>query len=110
MAQVQIVAPREDMAGWTHITQSLCISRDALVLYGFTVEGVQALVPRLFTLHEGRNALMPIVEAVNLPRWTSWAQWYGRGIELDNGLFVDFTTNIVSATIFWRPRREREAG
>ena len=99
--------PPEEMSGYTYTTVSLCISRDALVLYGYSVEndGNNAVV----TFHEGRNALMPPVVTHNSLAAQCIPFWADRGIELDNGLFVNMDGCTTSVTVYWRPRREREA-
>lgn len=100
--------PSEAMAGYTYLEGDLCICTDALVLFGISVEddGNNAVVH----IHEGRNALAPVLMAVqalaNLGAW----RMLTRGVELDNGLFVAFDAHVTSVTIFWRPRYEREAG
>lgn len=100
--------PSEAMSGYTYMEDHLCISRDALVLFGVYVEddGNNCVVH----LHEGRNAAAPLVMAVqalaNLGAWRSLT----RGIELDRGLFVLFDAHTTSVTVLWRPRYEREAG
>ena len=99
--------PTEEMAGYTYLTGETAISRDALVLYGISVEddGAAAVV----TLREGRGALAPIIMVINaLATQGAWREW-PRGIEIDNGLFVVPDGNTNSVTVLWRPRYEREA-
>jgi len=100
--------PPEEMSGYTYMTNDLCVSRDALVLYGYSVQnnGNNAVV----TFHEGRNALAPILVVHNSLGGQCIPFWFNRGIELDNGLFVDMDGCTTSVTVYWRPRREREAG
>jgi len=99
--------PSEDMAAYSYCPNALCVSRDALVLFGVSVEddGNNAVA----TLHEGRNALAPILMPVQaLANIGAW-RMLTRGVELDNGLFVAFDAHVTSVTVFWRPRYEREA-
>lgn len=99
--------PSEAMSGYTYCTNSMCVSRDALVLFGVSVEddGNNAVVQ----LHEGREVTFPIIMGVqalaNLGAW----RMLSRGLELDNGLFVEFDAHVCSVTVLWRPRYEREA-
>lgn len=99
--------PAEAMAGYTYTTMNLRVSADALVLFGISVEddGNNAVA----TFHEGRGVLAPIIMTVqalaNLGAW----RMLSRGVELDNGLFVEFDDHVTSVTVFWRPRYEREA-
>lgn len=103
-----VEVPWEEMSGYTYLTNSMCISRDALVLYGFLIEndGNNCLVH----FHEGRNALMPVIMAAQSLANTSLPFNFPIGIELDNGLFVDFDGCTTSVCVLWRPRYEREAG
>lgn len=102
---VDIVHPGPD--GYTHITQSLAVSRDALVLCGWIIEndGNNCVVH----FHEGRNALAPVIVACQSLANVAMQFALPHGIELDNGLFVLFDAHTTSVTVFWRPRREREA-
>lgn len=102
----KVVSP-EEMAGYTLCPNALCISRDALVLYGISAQdnGAAGAV----TLHEGRNALAPVIMVVNFGAFGGVNRVFVPGIELDRGLFVAFTLNVTSCTVLWRPRREQEA-
>lgn len=99
--------PSECMAGYTYVANNLRVSGDALVLFGVSVEddGNNAVA----TLHEGRGVAAPVIMVVqalaNLGAW----RMLTRGVELDNGLFVEFDAHVTSVTVFWRPRYEREA-
>ena len=105
--QGQIARPYEDMTGYTHITNDLCVSRDALVLDGVSVQddGNNAVC----VLHEGRNAAAPVILAINSLGGQGGWRHFPRGVELDSGLFVDLDAHVTSVTVFWRPRTEREA-
>ena len=100
--------PTEEMCGYTYVTNHLCVSRDALVWFGFTVEddGNNGSI----TFREGRNALAPIIQVTNFLANVGINFQFPHGVELDSGLFVEFTAHVTSATVFWRPRYEREAG
>ena len=100
--------PFEQMSGYTWCPNSLCISRDALEWFGFIIQddGNNGTV----TFHEGRNALAPVIAVVNYLANVGMNFSFPFGVELDRGLFVDFTVCTASVTVFWRPRYEREAG
>ena len=103
-----IIVPAEEMAGYTYLPNSLCVSRDALVWCGYSIEndGNNSVVH----FHEGRNALAPVIVAVATLANISIPHCFPHGVELDNGLFILFDDHTTSVTVFWRPRREREAG
>ena len=99
--------PSEEMTGYTYVPNDLCLSRDALVLYAVNVQddGTSAVL----TLHEGRGAAAPIIMAIEaLANQGGW-RMFPKGVELDNGLYLDLDAHVTSATVFWRPRYEREA-
>lgn len=102
------VVPKEEMSGYTYCPNDLCVSRDALRWDGLLIEnnGNNAVV----AFHEGRNALAPLICTVQSLANVSFCFCFPKGVELDNGLFVDFDDKTTSVTVFWRPRREREAG
>ena len=99
--------PKEEMCGYTYTENDLHISRDACVLYGWSIEddGNNGSV----TFFEGPIALGNIIAVVNVLTPQTMPIKTLPGIELDNGLSVQFTEHITSVTVFWRPRREREA-
>lgn len=99
--------PHEEMAGYTSTVVDLCISTDACVLYGYVVQndGNNAVA----TFHEGRNVLAPVIFAHASLANQAIPAWFNRGVELDAGLFVDLDAHTTRVTVFWRPRREREA-
>ena len=99
--------PSEQVCGYTYATGDLRVACDALVLYGVSVQddGNNAAL----TLHEGRNAAAPVLMVINaLANLGAWRH-LRKGVELDNGLFLDLGAHVTSATVFWRPRRERQA-
>jgi len=99
--------PPEEMAGYTYTPVHLHISRGACVLYGWTIEN--GAVAGVVTFFEGPIALGRIIAVVSVPANTTIPLKTLPGIELDNGLSVQLTQNVLSVTVFWRPRTEREA-
>ena len=101
------IVPAEEMSGYTYLTNGICVSRDALQWIGYCIQndGNNCVV----TFHEGRNALAPIIMAVQCLANLGLPHCFAKPIELDNGLFVAFDANTTSVTVLWRPRREREA-
>jgi len=102
------VIPTEEMCGYTYCPVTVQLSRDACVLYGWSIEdsGQGGVV----TFFEGPIALGRIIAVVNVPALLTVPIKSLLGIELDNGLSVQLGAGITSVTVFWRPRREREAG
>ena len=102
------VVPHEEMCGYTRCINHLELSRDACVLYGWSIEddGNNGSV----TFFEGPILMGNIIAVVNFLTPQTIPVKSLPGIELDNGLSVQFTGHVTSVTVFWRPRREREAG
>lgn len=102
------IQPPEEMAGYTYMPGTLCVSRDALKWSGYSIQndGNNAVV----TFHEGRNAAAPVIMTVQSLANLTLTHRFEPPVSLDAGLFVLFDANTTSVTVFWRPRREREAG
>jgi len=101
------IVPAEEMTGYTYCVNHLEISHDACVFYGWVIQddGTNGQV----TFFEGPIAVGRIICVVDTltPQCLPFKSL--PGIELDAGLSVQFTDHITSVTVFWRPRREREA-
>lgn len=100
--------PHEEMCAYTYCTAHLEISHDACVFYGWSIEddGANGSV----TFFEGPIALGRVIAVVNFLSPQTIPIKTFPGIELDHGLSVQLTGHATSVTVFWRPRREREAG
>jgi hypothetical protein len=101
------IVPPEEMCGYIYTPVHLQVSRGACVLYGWSIEGAAAA--GVVTFFEGPIALGRIIAVVNVLAGQTIPLKTLPGIELDNGLSVQLTLNILSVTVFWRPRTEREA-
>lgn len=105
----------EELAGYTRVTPPLCLSRDALRLYGVVPTPLGNL-PQWVTLYDGPTPFHPVLATIWVLAFETVPVFWDPPVELDLGLYIEYYVNLhggllvdYPVTILWRPRREREA-
>ena len=77
----------------------------AVIVYGWSIRNVSTTTEANLDVYDGTDTTGHIIFPVNLAGNETSREWFNRGVEFKNGLYLNVTAQEVKGSIFFRKHR-----